>query len=428
MTSTISRPYKHGTRYRCRIRTEGGSWKWAPSAATPEAAEQAARRAAGEDPEPAAQPQDPPEDPPEDPPARTQDGARLEGPYRHRGRIRYRVVTARGRSWAPSAKTQARALKMAEETARQHAREGALTVKECIAAFLDARRQSGCRPITLTSYQHSLECFFRPALDQPIVRLTPRRGADLYEALRSSSTKKHGGVPATASTIHYLRCAKALLNWAQDKGWVRENVLARVKAIGKAKRGKPQLTIDEARKFYSYALDRALDGDDGAAVSLVAVSMGLRASEIASRTVRDLDDGGRILRVCNNTEIAFRTKTDKARTIQIPADLRPVLARCAKDKLPGAFLFPNGQGGQRSRQWIWDSVRRICEEADVPHACPHSLRGVSATAAAAAGALPELVAAMLGHSSPDMTRAHYIAPGTSEAAQLERGHKVLTGR
>ena len=73
-----------------------------------------------------------------------------------------------------------------------------------------------------------------------------------------------------------------------------------------------------------------------------------------------------------------------------------------------------------------EQVERLCTLAQVPKVCPHSLRGVSATAAAAAGALPELVAKMLGHTSSTMTRDHYIAPGTSEAAELERGIQVLT--
>ena len=421
--SQISKPYKHGTRYRCRYRQDGGAWRWAPSAATPEEAERAARGDLGEGPEQQVpQQQDPPQDAQQqDPTARTQDGGtRLEGPYPHRGAVRYRILSGRGRSWAPSAKTQARALRLAEETARQHAREGNLTIREGIAAFLVDRRAAGCRDVTLVGYQNALRAFFSPVLDLPLARLTTRRGADLYESAKSTR--------AVASANHYLRMAKALLAWTTEKGWIQESPIAGVKKTGRPNRGKPQFTLDEARAFYAYALRQALAGDDGAAAALLAVSMGLRASEVTSRTVRDLDDNGRILRVANNAEISYRTKTDKARTNVIPADLRPMLAQRARDKLPGAYLLPDTRGGRRSRQWVYENVKRLCREANLPQVCPHSLRGVSATAAAAAGALPELVAQMLGHSNSSMTLNHYIAPGTSEAAQFERANEVLTRR
>ena len=38
----------------------------------------------------------------------------------------------------------------------------------------------------------------------------------------------------------------------------------------------------------------------------------------------------------------------------------------------------------------------------------------------AAGELPEVVAKQIGHTSSQMTLAHYVAPGVAEAAQLAR--------
>lgn len=101
----------------------------------------------------------------------------------------------------------------------------------------------------------------------------------------------------------------------------------------------------------------------------------------------------------------------------------------ARGKLQIDPLFPGeGRTGRRPRQWLGVQVERLCERAKVPTVCPHSLRRVSATAAAAAGALPELVAKMLGHTDQSMTMNHYIKAGTSEAVQRERGMLVLTGQ
>jgi hypothetical protein len=54
--------------------------------------------------------------------------------------------------------------------------------------------------------------------------------------------------------------------------------------LGKRRRGKPQLTTDEARKFLATALELAAE-DEGAIAAAMALLMGMRASEIVARTV-----------------------------------------------------------------------------------------------------------------------------------------------
>jgi len=53
---------------------------------------------------------------------------------------------------------------------------------------------------------------------------------------------------------------------------------------------KAQLRIDEARKWSKQAVKLAKSGDEGAVATLMSLLMGMRASEIVSRVVRDLDD------------------------------------------------------------------------------------------------------------------------------------------
>ena len=154
--------------------------------------------------------------------------------------------------------------------------------------------------------------------------------------------------------------------------------------------------------------------------------MGLRASEVVSRVVRDLDRGGTHLRINDNLDVAFLTKTEKSkRLVKFPTHVRPLLAKLAAGKAPTEPLFSGALAGRKSRQWLWDEVRRLCQKADVPLVCPHSLRGWMATAAVAAGELPEVGAQALGHTSSQITLGHSIAPGVAEAAQLERGQAAF---
>lgn len=72
-------------------------------------------------------------------------------------------------------------------------------------------------------------------------------------------------------------------------------------------------------------------------------------------------------------------------------------------------------GGERRKVWgwpasratLWNHLRRICQQAGVQNRGYHGLRRTAASYIAAAGGLGEAAAA-LGHSSPDITRSHYV--------------------
>lgn len=78
------------------------------------------------------------------------------------------------------------------------------------------------------------------------------------------------------------------------------------------------------------------------------------------------------------------------------------------------------QGAKRDRFWLLLHVKRLCRLAGVPVVCTHSLRGLHASVATDAGATSHMVAAALGHSSPAITQAHYIAEGTVEHARTRK--------
>ena len=59
----------------------------------------------------------------------------------------------------------------------------------------------------------------------------------------------------------------------------------------------------------------------------------MRASEILSHTPRDLDDGGKLLRIGDNLMLDFKTKNESSkRPVAVPTDLQPILAEMARDK------------------------------------------------------------------------------------------------
>lgn len=436
-TPIISKPYpRGGGRYACKIKSPDGRWPWGPRAdseteAVAAALAAAASPAGAAPPEPSPAPKKPAAAKPRKSSAPTSHivhGLKISNPWPHEGGFRCRITTSIKRFWAPTAATEDLALEKAEKMALTSAMLGSVTVRDAIDAHVRGKGVAGARPATVDGVRRGLLVFFGPVLGHPVGRLTPRRCQELYDQLQVWVGPR-GKNLSVATHREYLRAARSWGRWVVSRGWLKSpSPMEGISGVGKRRKGKTQLSLDEARRFYQVALEAARTGDEGSTAVLMAISMGMRTSEILSRTPRDIDNDGTVMRIDDNATLDFKLKNESSRRrVAIPTDLQPVLAGMCTDKLPAAPLFPStGKSGRRGRQWLPDQVHWACDMAKVPRVCSHSLRGVSATAAAAAGALPELVAKMLGHTNPTMTLGHYIAPNTSEAAALERGLEELT--
>jgi integrase len=318
------------------------------------------------------------------------------------------------------------ALRAAEKLAATAARQGSMTIRDAIDAQVGGKQAAGARDATLAGTRRALDLYFAGMLDSPVGRITERVAQEQYDKLRQYVHPRTRRVISVATHRSYLGHARTWGRWLVSNGWIKASPLEVVRGKGKARKGKKQLSLDEARRFYATCMEQGERGDEGAVAALACALMATRSSEVLSRVVRDLDDGGRLMRVDDNLEVFFQTKTDSSkRPIKVPEVLQPLFARLALGKQPTDPLFPGSLGGRKRRQWLLDRVHSLCARAGVPKVCVHSLRGLMTSVAASAGETPELVAKVLGHTNERMTRAHYIAPGVAEAAQLERGLQAL---
>ena len=241
--------------------------------------------------------------------------ARALGPYAHGRQWRVVVVDERGARVARLYPER----RLAEEVIRSVTREiggpEAITIEEALTkyeAYLRDVKQN--RATSITTTMHRLNAFF---VDRTIALhgLDDSMCRSLYVQLASNAK------PDTHRNT--LSEAKTFLKWSLRNGLVRTNALEAVEGMGRRRRGKPQLRIDEARAWMVVALRRA-EAKPGAVAALVSLLMGLRASEIISREVRDLDDDGRVLWIPS-----AKTEAGK-RTVEVPALLKPLLQRLAE--------------------------------------------------------------------------------------------------
>ena len=256
------------------------------------------------------------------------------------------------------------------------------------------------RPRTIETTLARLTTLFKSAGD---LLLT----GELTPALISLWWAGYSSGKAVDTNLNTLSQARTFMAWLVGKKWLNTTtLLTGIEVLGKRRKGKPQLTEDESRAFLTCSLDLGKAGDASAVAAATALLLGMRASEIAERVVRDLDAGGTKLNITSAKTAAG------VRRLRVPAVLQPLLRMLARGKQPNDRLF-----GDVNRHWVLRSCRRLCQIAGVPVVPAHGLRGTHAKLAVEAGISGNVVAASLGHESFATTAGHYAgADAVADAA------------
>ncbi len=216
-----------------------------------------------------------------------------------------------------------------------------------------------------------------------------------------------------------LLIAKCWGRWLVKAGIAAQNPFSMVEPIGRRSAGKVQLTHDEAQRLIRVAVQKAQAGDAAAVGALLMLHMSLREGEVGSRIARDVDHDGQVL------IIPFGKTATSRRRLKVPQWLQPYVSRLAAGKAAGDLLFSADGQKPRPRQYWWPKVHELCDAANVPRVCPHSLRGLHATLAIEESASGEAVARALGHTSFDITAKHYATPDSVANARLEKASQSL---
>ncbi len=349
--------------------------------------------------------------------ARPKKGERILGPYFDDERERWRVVTvaADGSTERPTFGSEKEAreyidLLLGEISANTHSTESAI---ELYRKYLE--HDKGNKPGSIYQTTWALKRFFPEPL--PLRSLKPATCAELYDKLAAKDSPTKIAVDTHRNTLSQV---KTFLKWCKARKFISTNPAAEIEGKGRRSKGKPQLAIKEARLWYLKALELALAGRQGAAGALIALLLGLRASEIVAIKVEDLDDDEA---PCDRLRIPDSKTLAGRRTLEVPEELRPVFVALAKGKARGEFLFKSkrSEQGRRGRAWPRKNIQRICRMVGVPTVSAHAMRGLMATIAAERGLAGHVVAATLGHEDERTTRESYARLGAFEAGARKRG-------
>jgi integrase len=348
--------------------------------------------------------------------ARPSRQVRVHGPYEHRRRFRIVVVDERGKTRAFLYETQ----KQAQQVKRSILREANATVNKILSeafemyeTFLLKEKQN--KPVSVDATVIRLRSFF-PDHGMAVKAVDVARAQAYYAKYRTTPGPRTKKPPAVDTHRNVLAEVKTFMGWCVKKKLTPTNPFVGVEGVGRRKHGKPQLRIDESRKWMAVAMRLARQGDVGAVIALMTLLLGMRAGEIVGRVVRDVDDEGRLLWIPNSKTEAGR------RSLEIPPVLQPFIQALVKNRRPEEKLF-----GNRWRDRPRKEVARICALAGVPKVCAHAMRGLHSTLAVQSGITGHVVAAALGHESFATTLQSYAKPEAQAAATQRTVLAVLEG-
>ena len=347
-----------------------------------------------------------------------QKSARVLGPYKNGDKWRIVMLDGDTRKSLVADSYEA-ALALRDDLKGVIKKHIARSFEESLEEYLKNLVDRGVSQDTSDKVRRMLRPFL--PLDEPLTAIDAERAQQMY--FEETQRKKSNGEPIANDSHHLLlRRVKHFYKWAISRRYVLQNPFADVSPIGRPKRGKQQLRIDEARKLVAVAMERAKTLDAGSTAILMQIFLGLRPTESLVRVVRDLDDEGRILWV------PFGKTSNAKRRLQIPDALREVLLLHAKGKSADAPLLGPPGDALHTRDIIRYRLKLLCQQLGLPRVCPHSLRGLNATLALDAGATAQHVAAALGHASFATTARHYADASSVANVGLRRVADLLGPR
>jgi len=271
------------------------------------------------------------------------------------------------------------------------------------------------RPATFAIYRTSMRQHVVPALGRiELARLVP---SDV-EAMTADMLNR-GKAPGTAALAR--RVLVVALTDAERDGLVGRNAarLARPPRSGEA---RPRaLTPDEVR-----TLARAAEDDPYGPLFLVAVSTGLRRSELLALRWEDvrpdsLKVTATMARSAKGGYQRAEPKTRRGRrTVGLPRMARDALERQRATSGGSAWVFADPVTGRPMHpETITSAWRALTKRAGLQDVRLHDLRHTAATLALAAGVPVRDVSDSLGHASPSITLdiyGHAVPEGSRRVA------------
>ncbi len=208
--------------------------------------------------------------------------------------------------------------------------------------------------------------------------------------------------------------SQSLLGLAYPSKMALTNPWESVETIGKANAGKKQPREGDARLLDRHLFESAAAGDEGALALLVQLYLGLRPSEVLGLTVGGVE--GAVVYV-NGTK-----NKNAVRKLELYAPVAELLVAFCQGRPKSERIFARDRPTQPTAGWMYKRLENFCIRLQIPHICPHALRGLHSSLALGWSDKPTRSRAMRAFRPPRDTMAREsIGDRTSAQLRLSNG-------
>ena len=269
-------------------------------------------------------------------------------------------------------------------------------------------------------YDHNLNSHILPAFGDVALRLLTRDGVQQWLHARYRDGLSWNSVR------HIRTVFGTVLNVAEMDDLIRQNVVKKTRLPRRSFGAEsPTVSLVEIR-----LLLEALP-EPSRSIAGILVLTGLRVGELLALRWSDIDLTAKTLRVRQTVyNGVFDTPKTKRSNRVVP--LSPLAVEFLERQKKGsgnALIFSSGTGGPLCRRNLLNrQFKPTAEKLRQKGINWHWLRYATASLLDAAGAPLGTVQTLLGHSSPEVTREHYIHAVASESrGAIDRMQNLLVG-
>lgn len=228
------------------------------------------------------------------------------------------------------------------------------------------------------------------------------------EAAGKGDVRKRG--IAARSAARNVSSLRSFFRFLDREGVVQGNPVAQVRAPRIGRPLPKYLTVTQVARLID-APDRTLEGIRDRAMILLMYASGLRASEVVTLRMENVDRDAGFLRVLGKGSKERVVPVAERALAELEAYLSTARPAFLKKKVSSA-LFLSKRGGAITRQTLWNRIRHWALVAGIgERISPHTLRHSFAGHLLAGGADLRAVQAMLGHADIATTQIYtHVTP------------------
>ena len=259
------------------------------------------------------------------------------------------------------------------------------------------RGERGLAPLSIETYQPIVRRFLVSQWPDGDVRPEDLSAADVIRFVERTCRGPHAGRASVLVSV-----LRSLLRFLYLEGEIGTQLAAAVPKVASWRLSALPRVVekrDVSQLLHSCDRRTALGLRDHA-ILLLLIRLGLRASEVISLQLADLD--------WRRGEIAIHGKGPQQDSLPLLRDIGEALAaylRRGRPRFPSRSLFLRDHAPYRglTRHAVSKLVRHACDRAELPRMGPHRLRHTAASRMLAAGASLGDIAEVLRHRSLSST-------------------------